>query len=201
MSKTNSNGKFNAFTLTQLALFSALIVVMSFVPYTGIISYGVISITTLHIPVIIGSVLLGWKNGAFLGLVMGVCSLIRAWLMPGSPLEQIIFMNPIVSVLPRIFIGLFAGLIYAGMIKLTKGKQAFSIGAAALTGSLTNTVFVLLLMNLLYYQKLSATFGGTLLTIVSTIFSLNGAIEILGAVIISIPIAMALLKVKDRLHA
>lgn len=192
--------KFSTLTLTQLALFTAIIIIMTFVPYTGIISYGIISITTLHIPVIIGSILLGWKSGAILGFIMGICSLIRAWVMPGSALEQIIFTNPLVSVLPRIFIGVFSALVFAWLYKLTKGKQVISIGIAALIGTLTNTVLVITMMNLIYYEKLSSSFGGTLRTIVSTIFGINGLIEIAAAIVVSIPVCIALFKATKRIR-
>ena len=55
--------------LVAASILSALIVVMSVMPFTGYISYGMIEITTLHILVILGAVLLDWKYGALLGLV------------------------------------------------------------------------------------------------------------------------------------
>ena len=55
--------------LAQTALLSALIVLLAFVPYIGYIKLPILAIqaTTIHIPVIIGSVVLGPKKGAFLG--------------------------------------------------------------------------------------------------------------------------------------
>ena len=181
---------------TQLALFSAIIVILTVVPYTGYISYGIISITTIHIPVIIGSILLGPVCGGILGLVMGITSLLRAWYMPGSPLEQIIFMNPLVSILPRIIVGIVAALVFIGIMKLSKGKTAVSAGIAAAAGALTNTILVLTMMNLLYAEELTSTFGKTIQTIFNSIFSINGLFEIVGAAVISIPIVLALLKQK-----
>ena len=58
--------------LVMCALFSALIVVMTFTPYLGYITVGVIEITTLHAVVIFGAAVLGPAMGAVLGGVWGL---------------------------------------------------------------------------------------------------------------------------------
>jgi hypothetical protein len=55
MSKLFQNARY----LTLMAIFITIIIVMAFIPYTGYISYGVLSITTLNIPVIIAIIMLG----------------------------------------------------------------------------------------------------------------------------------------------
>ena len=52
--------------MVQLALLSAIMVVLAVTPL-GMINLGFINATTLHIPVIVGAILLGPKAGAFLG--------------------------------------------------------------------------------------------------------------------------------------
>ena len=71
--------------LAQTALLSALIVLLAFVPYIGYIKLPILAIqaTTIHIPVIIGSVVLGPKKGAFLGGLFGLTSLINNTTQPG----------------------------------------------------------------------------------------------------------------------
>ncbi|HHW45831.1 MAG TPA: ECF transporter S component [Clostridiales bacterium] len=109
--------------LTQLALFSALITAMTFIPYVGYITIGAsLSITTLHIPVIIGAVLLGKVSGTVLGTVWGVTCLIYAAL--NGTADAVIFLNPMISVVPRIFVGLLTAVYYDIAIKL--GKDKFS---------------------------------------------------------------------------
>ncbi len=44
--------------LVTAGILSALIIVMTVVPYTGYINYGLVEITTLHIVVAIGAVML-----------------------------------------------------------------------------------------------------------------------------------------------
>ena len=72
-------------SLVQLALFTALILLLAFVPYIGYIKIPILAIqaTTIHIPVIVGSILLGPKRGAFLGFVFGLTSLINNTTQPG----------------------------------------------------------------------------------------------------------------------
>ena len=63
--------------MVQLALFSAIILAMAFTPGLGYIPLGVTRATIIHLPVIIGGILLGPKKGAFLGGVFGATSLIN----------------------------------------------------------------------------------------------------------------------------
>ena len=44
----------------------------------GYIPLGVITPTTVHIPVIIAGIILGWKKGAFAGFVFGLTSFLKA---------------------------------------------------------------------------------------------------------------------------
>ena len=91
------------------------------------------------------------------------------------------------QILPRIIVGIVAALVFIGIMKLSKGKTAVSAGIAAAVGALTNTVLVLTMMNLLYAEELTSTFGKTIQTIFNSIFSINGLFEIVGAAVISIP--------------
>jgi Predicted membrane protein len=193
--------KIDTFTLTQLGIFSALIILLTITPL-GYISTGIIAITTIHVPVIIGAIVIGPKGGAILGLVMGITNFIKAWLAPPSPVEQIIFTNPIVSILPRILIGLFAGLVFWFLSKNIKKPafKPFSCAVATIAGGLTNTILVLTLINLIYKDLINPT-GDIFSTVFLTIISVNGLIEIIGACIITVPISMILLRLKSRLRS
>ncbi len=63
--------------LVQLSLFVAIIVLMAVVPFLGYIPLGFTRATIIHIPVIIGSIILGPKYGAFLGFIFGLTSLVN----------------------------------------------------------------------------------------------------------------------------
>ena len=69
-------------SLVMTAVIAAIIVIMAFVPFLGYIPLGFMNAATLHIPVIIGAILLGPKYGAFLGLTFGLTSLWKNTSMP-----------------------------------------------------------------------------------------------------------------------
>ena len=88
--------------------------------------------TIMHVPAIIGGVLEGPLVGLLVGGIFGLFS----WLQATSPL----FANPLVSVLPRLFIGVTAALTY---MALRKSNEAIALIMAGVVGTLTNTVLVL----------------------------------------------------------
>ncbi len=180
MSDVNKSVDIKSLTLT--GLFMALIAVMTYVPYTGYISYGGISITTLHIPVIIGAMVLGKKGGFFLGLTWGTLNLVLAY-TSGTP-EALIFMNPLISIVPRVIDGFLIGLV-ADLLrgKISTVKYAITCGVV---GSLTNTILVLSAIGLFGGDSFMA-FGDTVTMIFQVLVSVNGFIE-LGLAIFLTPI-------------
>ena len=97
------------------------------------------ALTIMHVPVIIGAVLEGPVVGTAIGLTFGLFSLLQAVLAPTGPVD-IWFQNPIISVLPRLFIGIVAWLSYKALKKV---NEPLALGVAGVLGSLTNTVLVL----------------------------------------------------------
>ena len=179
----------NIRNLVLCAILSALIIVMTVIPYTGYIYYGLIEITTLHIVVILGSLLLGWKYGAFLGFVWGMSCLVRAFTNP----LWVLFTNPVISVLPRIIVGIVPALVYNALTK-HNCKSYFSCIVATIAGTVTNTVLVLTAMYLF-----SSEWNGSLVyTIYATLIGVNGLIELAAAVIL-VPLVYKLLQPKESL--
>lgn len=177
--------------LTLCGMFIALIVVMTVIPYTGYITYSPvgIAITTLHIPVIIGALFLGPRYGALLGGVWGVTCVIRAFLNPDP--ANIPFQNPLVSVLPRIVVGLVAAAVFALCCKIRRLARPVSALIAAVVATLTNTVLVLTMLYVFKaYDSLAEKAAAVIETIIMTVVSLNGALE-LGAAIIIVPLIYA----------
>ncbi|MBQ5712284.1 MAG: ECF transporter S component, partial [Oscillospiraceae bacterium] len=68
--------------MATLAMMSGLLVVMGMTGI-GFIPLPVIKATTMHIPVILGAILLGPKAGAVLGAVFGLCSVWANTITPG----------------------------------------------------------------------------------------------------------------------
>jgi uncharacterized membrane protein len=88
--------------------------------------------TIMHIPAIIGGVMQGPVVGFIVGLIFGVSSFLNATV----PL----FKDPLVAILPRLFIGIVAWLVYVG---IRRKSEYLAVGVAAFLGTLTNTVLVL----------------------------------------------------------
>lgn len=101
------------------------------------------SLTIMHIPVIIGAVLEGPVVGLAIGLIFGVFSLINAS-MPNGVTDPL-FLNPLISILPRIFIGPAAWLVWSGL----KKRPIVGLIASGIAGSLTNTILVLAMIGIL----------------------------------------------------
>ncbi|MDD3142530.1 MAG: ECF transporter S component, partial [Lachnospiraceae bacterium] len=79
---TTRNNASQTLGMVQVALFSAIIVILAFTPFLGYIPLGFTRATIIHIPVIIGSLMLGPKKGAVLGGVFGMTSLINNTINP-----------------------------------------------------------------------------------------------------------------------
>ena len=105
--------------MTLAAIFTAIIIMMAVVPFLGYIPLGFMNATIIHVPVIIGAILLGPRYGAYFGLVFGMTSLIKATLTPNitsfvfSPFVSIggysgNMWSVVISLVPRILIGVAA---------------------------------------------------------------------------------------------
>ena len=72
------NNKQKTYKLVLAAVFTALIIVMSFTPL-GYLRVGFVSISFMTIPVALGAVLLGPAYGAYFGLLFGITSFIQCF--------------------------------------------------------------------------------------------------------------------------
>ena len=105
---------------------SAFSILLSLIPVLGyiVVPLTPITITTMHIPVIIAAILEGPVVGGLSALFFGLSSMYTAaTIFAGLPTAFVL--NPLVSVFPRILIGIAAHYAYAGMNKLTR-KRSFS---------------------------------------------------------------------------
>lgn len=109
------------------------------------------SLTVLHVPVIIGAVLEGPIVGAAIGLIFGLFSMLQAAIAPSGPVD-VWFTNPLLAVLPRLFIGPVA---WAAYTALKRWPLAGMI-AAGIAGSLANTILVLGMIGVLGFMPWAA---------------------------------------------
>ena len=147
--------------MVSVALMAAIIVILANTPL-GMIQLPIIKATTVHIPVIIGAILLGPLAGGILGAVFGVCSLISNTTAPTllsfafSP-----FMSTTgvvgackaiwVSVGCRILIGVAAGWLWILFKKLKMNQKLSQVIALAVTGFLGSMVNTIAVMGSIYF--------------------------------------------------
>lgn len=98
--------------LTTVGILGAIVIMLGLTPL-GFIPLGVLTITSLHIPVIIAGILEGPVVGGLVGLIFGFFSLFNAMTRP-TPIS-FVFYNPLISIMPRILIGVVTGLVYRAL--------------------------------------------------------------------------------------
>lgn len=171
--------------IALIGLFTAIIIIQTYTPL-GYISVLAVSITLIHITVILAACLLGPRLGALVGGIWGVTSMIYAFQSAG--VLNPIFYNPLVSVLPRILVGLVSGLVFQAIFKRSNTATAGSI--AALAGTLTNTILVLSGMYFFGRDIIAAAFnmttqaGDPVLTFIFSLVGLNTLLELIASSII-----------------
>ena len=181
--------------MTVTGMLGAISVVLGMTPL-GFIPIGTTNATIMHIPVIIGAIVEGPIVGMLVGLIFGISSLIRSITIP-TP-TSFVFWNPLVSILPRILIGLASYYIYKLSIKTTK-NEAVSLGIAGAIGTLVNTLWVLGMIYVLYAEKFVTAIGlsaDNAFKIISGIGITNGLPEMFVAMIIVTAVVKAIKKVK-----
>lgn len=195
--------KRTAFEISILGLLSALILLQVYIP---IVIPGGLQIVTVHITVALGAIILGTRDGAILGLVWGLLSLFRAYTSPVSPLTILLFTNPAIAIIPRVLVGIAAGLLFNVFYQKTKLKKAVSLSITGVGSALVNTLFVLLLTVIFFQHDPNALFGAArgggsntnLLIFLLTVFGINSIIEAVTAGVLVPLIGTPLLRFKKE---
>lgn len=113
------NNKEKTRRLVVTAMLGAITIVLGLTPL-GFIPLGLINITTMHIPVIIGAILEGPLVGGIVGLIFGLSSMANAIIRP-TPIS-FVFLNPLISIVPRILIGVVTAYVYKALRKKNNEK-------------------------------------------------------------------------------
>ena len=162
--------------MVSVALMAAIVIVLANTPL-GMIQLPIIKATTVHIPVILGAILLGPGAGAILGAVFGICSLVSNTMAPTllsfafSPFLSTTGIPGAlkaiwISVGCRILIGVAAGWLWVLFTKI-KLNQFIALPIVGFVGSMVNTVTVMGSIYFLFAQQyaeakevaLTAVFG------------------------------------------
>ncbi|OPF88095.1 ECF transporter S component [Vagococcus martis] len=199
--------------LTLTAIFLAIIIVFSFTPL-GFINLGFIKATLVHIPVIIGGIVLGPRIGAFLGLSFGLLSMTINTMTPSalsfafSPFIPVLGTNNgslwaiVIALIPRILTGVVPYFIYKWLKSTNKVPDKLSLFLSGVAASMVNTLLVMNLIYLVfqdaYSQLKGVAIGSGLYKAVLSVIFINGVPEALVAGIAVSAITGVLIKIYQK---
>ena len=192
-----------------IALMALFIAIQLFLNVTGIglIPLPIIKGTTLHIPVIVGAIVLGPMAGGILGGVFGLCSI---WNNTMTPALLSFAFSPYIAAQEtgamgalkslwivlgcRILIGVVSGWLWIGLKKL-RVNDFVALPVVGAAGALTNTILVMgsiyLLLSPEYAAAKSIPVEAVLGAVMGTVAT-SGVVEAIGAVILVTAIGKAL---------
>lgn len=168
--------------LAGTAALSALTVIFSFTRLGMIPWFSGASITICHIPAILAAILFGLPSGLIVGGVFGVSSLILA-ATQGTGLD-VFFVNPLVSVLPRLILPVVVYLLNSLFLKISEKNAKFpylvGVGITAFLGTMFHSFFVLSMLAILAEE---VTFPMVLAVLVG-----NSLLEAAASVIVCVAV-------------
>ena len=198
--------------MVSVALMAAIVIVLANTPL-GMIQLPIIKATTVHIPVILGAILLGPGAGAILGAVFGICSLVSNTMAPTllsfafSPFLSTTGIPGAlkaiwISVGCRILIGVVAGWLWVLFTKI-KLNQFIALPIVGFVGSMVNTVTVMGSIYFLFAQQyaeakevaISAVFGLVMGTVTA-----SGIPEAIAAAILVLALGKVLVVVFRKMN-
>ncbi len=138
-------------------MLAALILILIYTPIGLILLPGTsIQITIIHIPVLIGLLAEGPLVGLVLAFVFGAGTLLKGLIAPATLFDPL-FINPLISVVPRLLIPIAAWGAYKlvkALLPKKKPMETIAWSVSALVGSLTNTALVLFALLLVYNDRI-----------------------------------------------
>ena len=197
--------------MATLAMLCGVLLVMGMTGI-GFIPLPVIKATTMHIPVILGAILLGPKAGAVLGALFGLCSIWTNTITPGllsfafSPFMTTEGLTGVVKSLwialgCRMLFGALAGWLWVMFKKLFQNEYA----ALPITAAVATICHTLLVMGSIYVL-LTQQYAAAKNVAISAVFGLimgtvtaSGIPEAIAAAILVTVIGKALLHLMSRI--
>lgn len=202
--------KINIHFLAELALLTAVVLIMAYTPLGYLKTPWGVEITFIVIPVAVGALTLGPKAGAFLGLIFGLTSFAQCF--GASPLGAVFLAeNPIgtffVCVVNRVLVGLIPGLLYLPLKRFSRTRN-FGIALCCFLAPVLNTVLYII-GNWVIFQNTwlgvaSSTYGyagGTgpsLLFFMLGLVAVNGIAEAVSGLVLGAAVCKALEKTVHR---
>lgn len=199
-----NKSKLSVRQMSVMALFLAIEIIMCFTPI-GYLRINALSVTLMHVPVIILASTMGPAAGAFLGFVFGCTSVINATMTPGitsfvfSPFITVggisgNFFSLIIAFVPRIILGIVAGYVFKLCKKFMKNTP-LAAGISAAVATCVHTILVLGFIVLFFGPQYAQALGvsqAALNAIMIGVMGTNMVPEIIVAVVCNMALATAL---------
>ncbi|WP_342470529.1 ECF transporter S component [Ureibacillus sp. FSL K6-3587] len=202
--------KIREFTLTTV--FLAIILLFALTPI-GFIHLGVIKATIIHVPIIIASIILGPRIGAFLGLAFGISSVVTNTMAPTllsfafSPAVPVLGTSHgsiwalFIAIVPRMIVGVVPYYLNKTLQKVLS-KEKWSL---FLTGLLTTVLHTFLIMGSIalifhdaYAKAVNADGINGIIAAILMVFFTNGIAEATLAAFAAALVVPPLLKVSNK---
>jgi len=142
-----------------------------------------LAITLLHIPTIVGTFLAGGIGGTCIGAIFGIFSLFKAASNPVG--LDALFVNPLISVLPRLLLAPTVFLIFKAFNKIKNMPKSVSAAVSAVLGTLFHTVYVSLALYIFAGSQVTQLMEGKGLGAFIVLLLPNAIAESIAAAIIS----------------
>ena len=155
--------------MVELALLGGIVVVMAFVPFLGYIPLGFTRATIIHVPVIIGSLILGPRNGAALGFLF------------------------LVGIVPYYIFKLIIG----NGNKPSRFRSSSALVSCGIAGALTNTLLVMNLIFVFFsrnYATVNKVAVDSVYKFIAGIIAVNGIPEAIVAGVVVLALGKRLLR-------
>ena len=194
--------------LTLAAFFMAIEILMAVTPI-GFIPVGAINITTMHLPVILSSIILGPAYGAMMGFVFGMISMLRSTFAPGitsfcfSPFITVggvhgNLASLFIAFVPRITLGVLPFYAYVAMRRLKLSRTLASMISAG-ANTLFHTLFVMDSIWIFFGKEYANAAGIGVGAVIMTVLTSNGILEIILACIVIPALVRALKPTLERM--
>ena len=188
------NQRINTRTLTGVAIFTAIVVVLQLLG--SFIRFGQFSISLVLIPIVVGAALYGVGAGAWLGFVFGIAVLLT---------DSALFfsVNPLGTVITVLAKGALAGWGAGQVFRLLEKKNTWlAVIAAAITCPVVNTGVFVIGCNLFFLEFIKGLadnlgFESAGALILFGFIGLNFVFEVLVNIVLS-PVVLRLIKIGKK---
>lgn len=198
--------------MVQFAILLAIEAIFCFTPLGSLPALGPIVATLAHVPVILTAIVMGTAAGCLMGLCTGIFSLLIWTFMPPAQSVIIAFVfspahsfgevhgnlgSVLISIIPRVMVGLVAGLVYQAMSR-RGARDWLRYGLAGVLASLVNTLGVMGGIWLFFGSAYAAIVGQAILLVVGSTVLFSGIPEAVVGGLSALFIARPLQKARQK---